>query len=117
MSEYRLREAEEIVKGQQYACMDDDIAEAENEWLMISRWGIKLPEYALVLRRGIICVWDEEAGMHLPDEMVTVIQVEAYEEEFFYLRAGLSEAVSIWLDGGLSVSEAGELRCRIECPE
>ena len=116
MIECRLREVESITSDPKYTEMDDDLAETENGWLNISRWYVQIPELALVLRKGIICVWAEEPGMYLPDQAVTVIGDVENDMEADYVNAGFAEAISVWYDDRFSISEAEELKCRIEYP-
>ena len=93
-----------------------DIAEMEEDWLVISGWYVWIPEHALILRKGIICIRDNESGMHMPDEAVTVMQKGYDDTALFYVRGSFAEAVSLWNDGIVTETEAEELKCRIVCP-
>ena len=116
MTECRLRDAESIAKEKRFTESDDDIAETGEDWLIVSGWYVRIPEYALTLRKGIICIWDEESGMHMPDEAVTVIQKRNDDTALFYVRGSFAEAVSLWTDGSVTETEAEEIMCRIGCP-
>ena len=115
MTECRLRDAESIAKEKKFTETDDDIAETEDGWLIISGWYVWILEYALTLRKGIVCIRDEKTGMHMPDEAVTVIQKND-DTALFYVHGSPAEAVSLWTDGDVTESEAGELICWIGYP-
>ena len=116
MTECSLREVESAIRKMRPEEVYDDIAETEDIWLVISGWYVWIPEYALVLCKGIICVWDEESKMHIPDEAVTVIREIGEPDIIFYLRGSFAEALSVWTDGAVTESEAEELKCRIVHP-
>ena len=71
----RLVEAEQIISEMEERLIDvaDDIAETEEDTqLIVSGWGVFLPQLNLQLHEGILCNWDEEEQMFMPDVAVTV---------------------------------------------
>ena len=116
MTECRFQDAEGIAWKKKFTETDDDIVEAENIWFVLSGWYVWIPEYALILRKEIICIRDDESGMHMPDEAVTVIQKRNDDTALYYVRGSFAEAVSLWNDGIVTETEAEELKCRIVCP-
>lgn len=71
---YRLGEVEEIVFEMEFEDRCDEIVEVDDHLqLLISGWYVFIPNLSLYLRAGIACVYDEEAGMYMPDFDVTVL--------------------------------------------
>lgn len=70
----RLVEAEQIISEMEERLIDvaDDIAETEEDTqLIVSGWWVFLPQLNLQLHEGILCNWDEEEQMFMPDVAVT----------------------------------------------
>lgn len=119
-TKYRLGEVEEIVSEMEFEERCDEIVEVDDDLqLIISGWYIFIPSLSLYLRAGVACVYDEEAGMYLPDFDVTVL----YEEEpgtgqwIYYGKDGFVVTLGNWLDGRLSVSNIEALECYPVMPD
>ena len=70
----RLGEAEELLSEMDFSDVADDIAETEEDTqLIVSGWWVFLPQLNLQLHEGILCNWDEEEQMFMPDVAVTSI--------------------------------------------
>ena len=70
---YRLIDVEEAVADMELAEIEDDIAETEEDMqLIISGWFVYIESLNLTLREGVVCVWDEEEQIFMPDFSVTV---------------------------------------------
>lgn len=77
-TKYRLGEVEAIVSEMEFEDRCDEIVEVDDDMqLIISGWYVFIPSLSLYLRAGVACVFDEEAGMYMPDFDVTVL----YEED------------------------------------
>ena len=72
---YRLVDVEEaIAESEDLADVADDIAETDEDMqLVISGWHVYVEALNLSMRQGIVCVWDEDAKMYMPDFDVTVV--------------------------------------------
>ena len=74
----RLGEAEKFTSEMDFIDVADDIAETEEDSQLIgSGWWVFIPKLGLQLHEGILCNWDEEEQMFMPDVAVTVV----YEAE------------------------------------
>ena len=82
----RLGEAEELLSEMDFSDVADDIAETEEDTLLIvSGWWVFLPQLNLQLHEGILCNWDEEEQMFMPDVAVTVVyEADADRTEYIY---------------------------------
>ena len=75
---YRLGEVEEKLSEMEFEDRCDEIVEIDDDMqLVVSGWYVFIPGLSLYLRAGVACVYDEEAGMYMPNFDVTVL----YEEE------------------------------------
>ena len=96
----RLVEAEQIISEMEERLIDvaDDIAETEE---------------------GILCNWDEEEQMFMPDVAVTVVyEADADRTEYIYFEQdGMTATFYNWLNGRLSISQIEALKCEIIVPE
>lgn len=71
---YRLFEVEEVIAEMDLSDIDDDIAETDEEYqIVISGWWVHIPELNLNLHEGVVCTWEEESQMFMPDFAVTVV--------------------------------------------
>ena len=86
----RLVEAEQIISEMEERLIDvaDDIAETEEDTqLIVSGWWVFLPQLNLQLHEGILCNWDEEEQMFMPDVAVTVVyEADADRTEYIYFE-------------------------------
>ena len=100
----RLGEAEQIISEMEERLIDvaDDIAETEEDTLLIvSGWWVFLPQLNLQLHEGILCNWDEEEQMFMPDVAVTVVyEADADRTEYIYFEQdGMTATLYNWLNG------------------
>ena len=117
---YRIYEVEEVISEMDLLEVKDDIAETdEDKQLVISGWYVAIPELNLNLREGVVCVWDEEEKIFMPDFAVTVIYEGDIEgkEWIYYEQDGFVVTLANWLNGRLSVEQIEQLRCEIVIPQ
>ena len=122
-AEYRLCEVEDALKEMSMTDVDDDIVETEDNELWVSGWYMDIPDLALHLHEGVVCVWDEEAEIFMPDYRVTVFyEIEIGTKDWIcYGRGGFLSALDNWLQGQtekrqMSMEQLEQLRCRIVIP-
>ena len=116
----RLSEAEELLSEMDFSDVADDIAKTEEDTqLIVSGWWVFLPQLNLQLHEGILCNWDEEEQMFMPDVAVTVVyEADADRTEYIYFEQdGMTAALYNWLNGRLSISQIEALKCEIIVPE
>ena len=117
---YRIYEVEEVISEMDLLEVKDDIAETDEDMqLVISGWYVAIPELNLNLREGVVCVWDEEEKIFMPDFAVTVIYEGDIEgkEWIYYEQDGFVVTLANWLNGRLSVEQIEQLRCEIVIPQ
>lgn len=114
--ECRLEDVEEKMAETDTFDVPDDIAETDaNYQLVISGWYVKIPSLNLYLRAGVMCLWDEDEKVYMPDFDVTVI----YEDEnelssyLYYEQDGFVVTVNNWLHGQLDYEEISQLMCEV----
>lgn len=116
----RLEDVEEIVGNLNLLAIPDDIATTEDDTqILVSGYFIFVPELELRLYDGILCNWDEEEQMYLPDVAVTVFYEKGGDlEKYLYFESDRME-VSLynWLGGKKSLGEIEKLECEIIIPE
>lgn len=120
MKEYRLYEVEEAIAEMDTLDVEDDIAETDEDMqLVISGWYVIIPELNLYLREGLVCIWDEEEKMFMPDFAVTVVYEGDIEskEWLYYEQDGFVVTLANWLNGRLPVEQIEQLRCEIVLPQ
>lgn len=112
----RLEDVEEKMAETDTFDVPDDIAEADDNYqLVISGWYVKIPSLNLYLRAGVMCLWDEDEKVYMPDFDVTVI----YEDEnelssyLYYEQDGFVVTVNNWLHGQLDYEEISQLMCEV----
>lgn len=116
---YRIYEVEEVLSEMDLSEVEDDIAETDEDMqLVISGWHVHIPELNLNLREGVVCIWDEEEKLFMPDFAVTVIYEGDIEnkEWIYYEQDGFAVTLAYWLNGRLSVEQIEQLRCEIVIP-
>lgn len=116
----RLGEAEEFISEMDFSDVADDIAETEEDTqLVVSGWWVFLPQLNLQLHEGILCNWDEEEQMFMPDVAVTVVyEADADRTEYIYFEQdGMTATLYNWLNGRLSISQIEALKCEIIVPK
>ena len=114
--ECRHGEVEEKMAETDNFDVPDDIAETDDNYqLVISVWYVKIPSLNLYLRAGVVCLWDEDEKVYMPDFDVTVI----YEDEnelssyLYYEQDGFVVTVNNWLHGQLDYEEISQLMCDV----
>lgn len=120
MKEYRFYEVEEAIAEMDTMDVEDDIAETDEDMqLVISGWYVIIPELKLYLREGVVCIWDEEEKMFMPDFAVTVVYEGDIEskEWLYYEQDGFVTTLANWLNGRLPVEQIEQLRCEIVIPQ
>lgn len=139
---YRIYEVEEVISEMDLLEVEDDIAETDEDMqLVISGWYVTIPELTLNLREGVVCVWDEEEKLFMPDFAVTVIyegdiegkdsiigdsvvnelgestQASFPANSLYYEQDGFVVTLANWLNGRLPVEQIEQLRCEIVIPQ
>lgn len=117
---YRIYEVEEVISEMDLLEVEDDIAETDEDMqLVISGWYVAIPELNLNLREGVVCVWDEEEKLFMPDFAVTVIYEGDIESKdwIYYEQDGFVVTLANWLNGRLSVEQVEQLWCEIVIPQ
>jgi hypothetical protein len=120
MSRYRLCEVEEAVSEMDMAEIPDDIVETEDEiQLVVSGWSVYVESLNLSLREGVVCIWDEEEEMFMPDYSVTVVyEGEIAQNEWLYFEQdGFAITLANWLNGRLPMEQIEQLWCELIMPE
>jgi hypothetical protein len=120
----------------------DDIVETEDEiQLVVSGWSVYVESLNLSLREGVVCIWDEEEEMFLPDYSVTVVyegnietgdsrsgasvvnesgesmQASFPADSLYYEQDGFAITLANWLNGRLPMEQIEQLWCELIMPE
>ena len=117
---YRIYEIEEVISEMDLSELEDDIAETDKDMqLVISGWHVHIAELNLNLREGVVCIWDAEEKLFMPDFAVTVIYEGGIEnkEWIYYEQDGFVVTLANWLNGKLPVEQIEQLRCEIIIPQ
>lgn len=117
---YRIHEVEEVISEMDLSEVEDDIAETDKDMqLVISGWYVNIPELNLNLREGVVCIWDEEEKLFMPDFAVTVIYEGDIEGKdwIYYEQDGFVVTLANLLNGRLPVEQIEQLRCEIVIPQ
>lgn len=139
---YRIHEVEEVISEMDLSEVEDDIAEIDEDMqLVISGWYVNIPELNLNLREGVVCIWDEEEKLFMPDFAVTVIyegdiegkdsrigdsvvnelgegtQASFPANSLYYEQDGFVVTLANWRNGRLPVEQIEQLRCEIMIPQ
>ena len=117
---YRIYEVEEVISETNLSEVEDDIAETDEDMqLVISGWYVHIHELNLNLREGVVCIWDEEEKLFMPDFAVTVIYEGDIEGKdwLYYEQDGFVDTLENWLNGRLPMEEIDQLRCEIVIPQ
>ena len=110
---YRIYEVEEVLSEMDLSEVEDDIAETDEDMqLVISGWHVHIPELNLKLREGVVCIWDEDEKLFMPDFVVTVISEGNIEnkEWIYYEQDGFVVTLANWLNGRLPVDQIEQLK-------
>lgn len=120
---YRLIDVEEAVADMELAEIEDDIAETDKDMqLILSGWYVYIESLNLTLREGVMCVWDEDEQIFMPDFLVTVfyegnMQTAFPSDYLYYEQDGFVISLANWLNGRMSVGEIEQLWCELVIPE
>ena len=117
---FRIHEVEEVISVMDLSEVEDDIAETDGDMqLVISGWYVNIPKLNLNLREGVVCIWDDEEKLFMPDFAVTVIYEGDIESKdwIYYEQDGFVVALANWLNGRLPVEQIEQLRCEIVIPQ
>lgn len=116
----RLQDAEEIISNMELSYIADDIAETEEDTqVVVSGYCVVIPELNLQLHEGILCNFDDEEQMFMPDVAVTVVyEVGADRIEYIDFESdGMETSLYNYLGGKKSAEEIANLWCEIVVPE
>jgi len=140
---YRLGNVEEIISEMEFEDRCDEIVEIDDDLqLLISGWYVVVPSLSLALRAGVACVFDEEAGMFMPDFDVTVLyegelmadnhsrigdsvvktsgestQASFPADILYYEQDGFTVTLANWFNGRLPISNIETLECYLVIPD
>lgn len=112
----RFEETEEIIEQMDMSGIADDIAITEdNIQIVISGYYVYLESVGIKLRKGIICYFDDEEHMFMPDEVVTVIYREDSDRnrDICYEAENMEGAFYDYLGGRMTAGEIANLPCEI----
>lgn len=67
----------------------------------------------------MVCIWDDEEKLFMPDFAVTVIYEGDIESKgwIYYEQDGFVITLANWLNGRLQVEQIEQLRCEIMIPQ
>lgn len=94
----------------------DDIAITEdNIQIVISGYYVYLESVGIKLHKGIICYFDDEENMFMPDETVTVICREDSDRNRYicYEAENMEGMLYDYFDGRMTAGEIANLPCEI----
>ena len=76
---------------------------------------MKIPSLNLYLRAGVMCLWDEDEKVYMPDFDAIVIYEDANElsSYLYYEQDGFVVTVNNWLHGRLDYEEISQLMCEV----
>lgn len=117
---YRVYEVEEVISEMDLSEVEDDIVETDEDMqLVVSGWYVHIPELNMNLREGVVCIWDEEVKLFMPDFTVAVIYEGDIEGKdwLYYEQDGIVVTLANWLNGRLPVEQIEQLRCEIVIPQ
>jgi len=117
---YRLCEIEEILADTDTTEIADDIVETDEDMQLIVRgYYVHIPELNLYLREGVVCIWEEEEKLFMPDFAVTVIYENELETGTWinYEQDGFVVTLANWLNGRCSIEQIVQLKCNLVMPD
>ena len=116
----RIKEVERILAEMDLEDVSDDLAELEDGLqIVISGYYLLIPELKIQVHKGLVCVFDHEADMYMPDEAVTVIiEVTGQEAEHIcYKLDGIIGTLYDWGQGKMSLDRIENIWCEIIVPD
>lgn len=133
---YRIGDIEEVLAEMDFSDVDDDIAEIDEDFMIqLSGWYLAIPSLGIIVREGVVCVFDKEAKMFMPDFDVTVLyEYESnvadsrsedsvvsksgeYEQTpipadfLHYEQDGIVITLANWLNGRMQIEAIERLEC------
>lgn len=100
--------------------VSDDVAEIDDGiQIVISGYYLLIPELNIQIHKGILCVFEQEVNMYMPDEAVTlIIEVNGQEAEHIcYKQDGIIGTLYDWGQGKMSLDRIENMWCEIIVPD
>ena len=116
----RVKDAERQLIEMDLDDVSDDVAEIDDGiQIVISGYYLLIPELNIQIYKGILCVFDHEADMYMPDEAVTVImEVTGQEAEHIcYKQDGIIGTLYDWGQEKMSLNRIENMWCEIIVPD
>lgn len=116
----RLMEADELIREMELEYIADDIVETdEDTQVIVSGYFVLIPELGLQLHDGILCNWDDEEKIFMPDASITVVyEVGADRTKYIYFEIdGMETTLYNFIGGKMSPSDIQNFWCEIVIPE
>lgn len=116
----RLMEADELISEMELEYIADDIVETdEDTQVIVSGYFVLIPELGLQLHDGILCNWDDEEKIFMPDASITVVyEVGADRTKYIYFEIdGMETTLYNFIGGKMSPSDIQNFWCEIVIPE
>ena len=116
----RLMEADELISEMELEYIADDIVETdEDTQVIVSGYFVLIPELGLQLHDGILCNWDDEERIFMPDASITVVyEVGADRTKYIYFEIdGMETTLYNFIGGKMSPSDIQNFWCEIVIPE
>lgn len=124
----RLIDVSDKLSEMDLSVVADDIAETDdNMQLVISGVIVRIPDLQLDLREGVVCMWDDEEEVFMPDFDVTVVyesgneifvtqEKERVSNYIYFEQDGMVITLANWLNGRMPVDMIEQLWCEIIVP-
>lgn len=116
----RLMEADELIREMELEYIADDIVETdEDTQVIVSGYFVLIPELGLQLHDGVLCNWDDEERIFMPDASITVVyEVGADRTKYIYFEIdGMETTLYNFIGGKMSPSDIQNFWCEIVIPE
>ncbi len=120
---YLIGDVEQMLAEMDFSDVADDFAEIDEALeLWISGWVIRIPSLGIGVRKGVACLFNEEAKMFIPEYDVTVICKENIEGTtndnteniLWFMKDDIVVTLENWLDGRVPIAEIEQLECYME---
>lgn len=116
----RVKDAERQLIEMDLDDVSDDVAEIDDGiQIVISGYYLLIPELNIQIHKGILCVFEQELNMYMPDEAVTlIIEVNGQEAEHIcYKQDGIIGTLYDWGQGKMSLDRIENMWCEIIVPD
>lgn len=116
----RVKDAERQLIEMDLDDVSDDVAEIDDGiQIVISGYYLLIPELNIQIHKGILCVFEQELNMYMPDETVTlIIEVNGQEAEHIcYKQDGIIGTLYDWGQGKMSLDRIENMWCEIIVPD